>query len=146
MDNPVGTIRAIHETHAGRRFTVVVDAAVACPRCAAGKGCGAGLFTGQPRQRVVEATAGQSDKLAVGDTVQLRPAAANLFSGALIVYGLPLCGALAGTALAYGLRLGDSAAAAAAIAGLAAGVALGRWRLRQTDCLQSFVPHVEKRL
>jgi sigma-E factor negative regulatory protein RseC len=146
MDTPVGKIRSIHATPDGLRLTVSVDAVVACPRCAAGKGCGAGLLSGPEQIRVIEAQAAEHLSLAVGDTVRLRMAASDLLLAALIVYGLPLLGLLAGAALAYGLGLGDAAAAGVALGGAGLGVILGRRRLGRGKCLQNFVPQVEARL
>lgn len=146
MDNPVGKIQSIHETPKGRRLTVAVDAGVACPRCAAGKGCGAGLLGGPEKSRMVEAQAADQLSLSVGDTVRLRLSAANLLSAALIVYGLPLLGVLLGAALSFWLGFGDVAAVVAAITGAVVGAALGRQRLGQSGCLQDFVPQVEERL
>jgi len=146
MDNPVGTIQAIYDSQAGPKVTVEVAAGSACPRCAAGNGCGAGLLTGGTSKRVVEAMAGDSMALEVGDTVQLRLAAANLLAAATLAYGTPLLGALAGTVLAFALQLSDIAATGAAIVGVAVGITIGRWRLRRDDCLRNFVPYVDKRL
>jgi sigma-E factor negative regulatory protein RseC len=146
MDNPVGKIQAIQATPDGQRLTVSVDGGAVCPRCAAGNGCGAGLFSGSEQTRVIEAKAAKDLVLAVGDNVRLRLAAANLLSAALIVYGLPLLGILFGAAVAYGLRLGDSAAVIAAFGGAVLGIVLGRRRLGRADCLQNFVPQVEERL
>lgn len=146
MDNPVGTIQSINNAHDGRRLTVAVDVSVACPRCAAGKGCGAGIFTGREQTRTVDAVADEQLSLAVGDSVQLRLAETSLLNAAFIVYGIPLVGALGAAALAYGLRLGDAAAALASISGLAVGVLVGRWRLARPNCLHQFVPRVEKRI
>lgn len=146
MDSPVGTIQRIQDTQDGRRLTVAVDVSVACPRCAAGKGCGAGIFSGRERIQTVDALTNEQITLAVGDRVQLRLVEASVLSAALIVYGIPLLGALVAAAVAYGLRLSDAAAALAAISGLATGVLLGRWQLARPDCLSRFVPQVEKRL
>lgn len=146
MDNPVGKIQSIRETPDGPRLTVAVDAGVACPRCAAGKGCGAGLLAGPEKLRMVEAQAANQLTLSVGDTVRLQLSAANLLSAALIVYGLPMLGVLLGAALAFWLRLGDMAAAMVAITGAVIGVVLGRQRLARSGCLQNFVPQVQERL
>lgn len=146
MDNPVGTIQAIQDTQTGLRLTVEVDAGVACPRCAAGKGCGAGLFTGEGKKRVVAAEAVEPVSLAVGDSVELQMPARNLRTAALIVYGLPLLGALTGATLAFGLQLSELAGVAVVVASATVGAAIGRWHLGQTDCLQQFVPQVQKRI
>jgi len=146
MDNPVGTIQSIHNAYDGRRFTVAVDVSVACPRCAAGKGCGAGIFTGRRQTQSVDAIADEPLSLAVGDSVQLQLVETSLLNAAFIVYGIPLAGALGAAALAYVLRLGDAAAALAAVFGLTVGVLVGRWRLARPSCLHQFVPRVEKRI
>ncbi len=110
----------------GARAIVDIEVAAACPRCAAGKGCGAGLIS--------------------NDLVEIALAPDNLLRAAAIVYGLPMLGAVAAAALAYVLSLGDAAAAVAALAGLSAGFAIGRWRLRRISCLRRFVPSVQRRL
>ncbi len=130
----------------GMRAIVNVDAAAACPRCAAGRGCGAGLFAAGADERRVEASIAPGVELAANDMVEISLAPENLLRAALIVYGLPMLGAALGAALAYAFSLGDAAAATAAVAGLAAGLLLGRWRLRQTSCLQRFLPIVERRV
>jgi len=146
MDNPQGRIQSLRGDESGMHAVVGIDVAAACPRCAAGKGCGAGLFTDTGRQRQVEATVRPGLQLAEGDLVEVTLAPDNLLRAALIVYGLPMAGAVVGAMLAYALSLGDVGAAVAALAGLVAGLLLGRWRLRRQDCLSRFVPTVDKRL
>ena len=131
----------------GVRAVVKVELAAACPRCASGKGCGAGILStdvgsGQP----VEATVPRDLDLCEGDVVEISLAPENLLQAALIVYGLPMLGAIAAAALAYGFSLGDAAAALAALFGLGAGLMVGRSRLRQRSCLRKFVPVVERRV
>ncbi len=130
----------------GARAVVIVDVASACPRCAAGKGCGAGLFASSGSNRQIEATIRPGLDIAEEDIVEIGLAPDNLLQAAIIVYGLPMLGAVVAAAIAYTLALGDAAAAVAALLGLASGLAIGRWRLRQTACLQRFVPTVERRL
>ena len=146
MDNPTGKIQSLIASNGNVRAVVEVDVSKACPRCAAGKGCGAGLFTGSGRIRRVEAIVGEHISLAEGDSVELSLASDNLLQAALIVYGIPLFGAIAAAGLAYLLQLGDSAAAVAAVVGLFSGLLVGRWRLSRGECLENFVPYVEKRL
>lgn len=146
MDNPTGKIESMTMVDGAMRAVVEVEAGSACPRCAAGKGCGAGLFMGNSRGRKVEAIVAPHLSVEQGDSVELSLASENLLRAALIVYGLPLSGAITAAGLAYLLRLGDSAAAVAAVLGLAIGLLLSRWRLRYGDCMESFVPYVEKRL
>ena len=83
--------------------------------------------------------------LAEGDNVEIALTPNNLLRAALTVYGLPMLGAVAGAGLAYVMSLGDAAAAIAAILGLIGGLLVGRWRLRNTACLESFVPSIVKR-
>ena len=130
----------------GARAVVAVDLASACPRCAAGKGCGAGLFASGGSDRQVEATIRPGLDIAADDLVEIALAPDNLLQAAIIVYGLPMLGAVVAAAIAYALSLGDAAAAVAALLGLGSGLALSRWRLRQTACLQRFVPSIERRL
>jgi len=146
MDNPTGTIHSLVTDSRGRRAIVDVDVASACPRCAAGKGCGAGLLTGSNSVRRVEATVSNDIALAAGDSVEIALASANLLQAAVIVYGLPLAGGIGFAGLAYLFALGDAAAALAAVAGLALGLLLSRWYLRKGACIDDLVPHIEQRL
>ena len=143
MDNPTGRVVSLVDSRNGARAVVEIDAAAACPRCAAGKGCGAGLLqAGGPRQIEVEIPAGIAPR--VDDRVEVSLAPSNLLQAAVTVYGFPLTGALAGAAFAYALALGDTAAALAALAGLGVGLAASRWRLQQGPCLRSFTPTIER--
>ncbi len=81
-----------------------------------------------------------------GDLVELSLPPDNLLRAAVLVYGLPLAGAIGGAALAYGSGLGDAGAALLALAGVAVGLAAGRMRLRREACLRHFVPTIGKRL
>jgi sigma-E factor negative regulatory protein RseC len=146
MDNPTGKIQSLIASNGSVRAVVEVDVSKACPRCAAGKGCGAGLFTGSSRKRQVEAIVAEHISLAEGDSVEISLASENLLKAALIVYGMPLSGAITAAGLAYLAQLGDSIAALAALAGLLIGLFVGRWFLSRGECLENFVPYVEKRL
>jgi positive regulator of sigma E activity len=146
MDNPSGKIQSLIASNGDLRAIVEVDVSKACPRCAAGKGCGAGLFTGSSRKRRVEAIVGEHLSLAEGDSVEISLAPDNLLKAALIVYGMPLFGAITAAGLAYLLQLGDSVAAVAALTGLAIGLLAGRWLLSRGECIENFVPYIEKRL
>lgn len=144
MDNPKGRVVSLVDSADGVRAIVNVDVAVACPRCAAGKGCGAGLLTGSGGDRQVEATIRSGLDIAENDVVEISLAPDNLLRAAVIVYGLPMFGAVAAAAIAYVLSLGDAAAAVAALSGLGLGLAVSRWRLRRTACLRRFIPSVER--
>lgn len=130
----------------GARAIISVEVAAVCPRCAAGKGCGAGLVTGADRDREVEATIRPGLEVTENDIVEISLAPDNLLRAAAIVYGLPMLGAVVAAAIAYALSLGDAAAVLAALAGLACGLAVSRWRLQQASCLRQFVPSVRARL
>ena len=130
----------------GARAVVAVEVAAACPRCAAGKGCGAGLLAGNGGERQVEASVRDGLSLATDDIVEIALAPDNLLRAAIIVYGLPMLGAAIGAVIAFGLSLGDAAAAIAALLGLGCGLAISRWRLQQESCLSRFVPTIERRV
>lgn len=143
MDTPRGTIVSL-DAHAGYlRAMIEVDTA-SCPRCAAGKGCGAGLLGTGAATRQLEMPVDPALGLAVGDEVVLRLAESSVLHAAAIVYGLPMLGAIVAAVLAYAASLGDAGAASAALLGLAIGVAAGRWWLRRRDCLRQFLPAVER--
>ncbi len=124
--------------------TVRVDAAVGCARCAAGRGCGAGLSGSAGKSLelelpVTEAAAG----LQVGDHVQVNLASGNLLNAALIAYGIPLVGAAIAAAIAYLLQASEPVSVAASLAGLAAGMVVSIYRIRRPACLGNLTPRVE---
>ena len=141
MNTPAGLVVSVDGDDAHRHALVDIDVSQACPRCAAGKGCGAGLMSGKARRRRVEASVPAGRDVKVGDTVRLSLAPRNLLLAAFTVYGWPLLGAATAVFIAYRAGLGDGAAAIAALAGLAAGLMLARWRLA-TRCLGDFTPRV----
>lgn len=144
MDNPKGRVVSLVDSADGVRAIIAVEVKSACPRCAAGKGCGAGILGSAASDRQVEASVRRGLNVAVGDVVDIALAPDNLLRAALIVYGLPMLGAIIGAALAYSFNLRDASAAIAALLGLAAGLVVGRWRLQRTSCLRRFVPSVER--
>lgn len=146
MDNPTGIIQSFVDDVAGSRAIVAIDVQAACPRCAAGKGCGAGILSGTRGVRRVEATVPADLELSTGDEVELSLAPNNLLHATLLVYGLPMLGAILGAGIAYLLRLTDAAAAIAAIAGIIAGIFWSRRRLEHSACLSDFVPNIHRRL
>ena len=143
MDSTLARIVAF-PTGDGRAL-VEVDTSVACSRCAAGRGCGAGLISGRSGSRRIEANVAAGIEVAAGDTVTIDIPGKSLLAAAAIVYGLPLSGAAAGAAIAYLTGTGDAATALGSLAGMAAGFAVSRRRLAQTDCLTRFVPTVSGR-
>ena len=146
MSKATGKVKSIFTDERGSRALVEVDVRAVCPRCAAGKGCGAGLFAGTERTRTVEATVLNNQELFSGDSVELRLAPTSLLTAAGIVYGLPLLGAIVAAGAAYLMQLGDAAAAAAAVIGVILGLMLSRRKLRQADCINNLVPTIDKKL
>lgn len=144
MESPVGRIVSI----ADGRATVCVDAAVVCARCAAGKGCGAGLLTGSNRSRVIEVQLTPGMELKVGDEVQLTLAPSHLLHAAVLAYGLPLGGVVLALGIAWYVNqsLDDRFAIVLAIGGLVGGVLCGRHFLNKDGCLKNLVPTVSERL
>ena len=144
MDNPKGRVLSLVGSADGARAIVAVDSAQTCPRCAAGKGCGAGIFSAGDGERQVEAAVPEGLGLRVGDIVEISLTPNNLLRAALIVYGIPMLGALAGAVMAYAASLGDAGAAMAALLGLGFGLVVSRWRVRQANCLRRFTPSIER--
>jgi positive regulator of sigma E activity len=144
MDSPTGTVVGILHAADGQRVTVEIDKGIECARCAAGKGCGAGLWLGADRSRQVEAAANKRFVLAVGDTVQLKLASSGVFAAAMHAYGAPLLGVLTAVAIAEGMAFGDVEAAAASLAGLAVGSFVSRMYLNRPSCLSRLQPRIEK--
>jgi sigma-E factor negative regulatory protein RseC len=143
MDTPVATIISISNGLA----TVQVERAAACARCAAGKGCGAGLLGGRQSPARIELPAPEGVRLAVGDRVKLELAPANLLEASLLVYGLPLAGVVVALSAGWIVAgaLSDADAIVLAIGGLLAGLATGRYRIRRNRCLQRLVPRIAMR-
>ncbi len=146
MQNPQGRIVSVGTDNGGADVVVEVDGTVACARCAAGKGCGAGLLGGGPRDRRVEASLSAGLNVRNGDTVRLVLEPKNLLRAAIVVYGYPLLGAVLAASLAFAADAGDVAGAAAALIGLCAGLLFARLRLRNTRCLRDFIPIVVEKL
>lgn len=143
MDSPVATIISINNGLA----TVSVERTVACARCAAGKGCGAGLLGGQRTPARLELPAPENMRLAVGDRVNLELLPANLLEASLLVYGLPLAGVVVALSAGWMIAgtLSDAYAIVLAIAGLLAGWAAARYRIKRNRCLQRLVPKIAMR-
>ena len=127
--------------------TVSVDAAAICARCAAGKGCGAGLLTGGKRARLIEVQVSPGLGLRVGDEVKLTLAPSNLLRAAFLAYGLPLGGIVSALGIAWFLNraLDDQSAVVSAIGGFVGGVLIGRHYLNKDGCLKNLVPTISER-
>lgn len=146
METPQGRILSVQSDAIPPSALVEVTASVSCARCAAGKGCGAGILGGDEKPRQVDALIARGLNLREGDRVQIALAPNNLLRASAIVYGLPLMGAVAGAAGAWWAGLGDLGAAFSALAGVGVGILAGRRRLQRTGCLQMFTPTVTARL
>jgi len=146
MDNPRGRVIAVTGFAAAPHALVEVDASINCARCAEGKGCGAGLLGRSSGSRRVEALIAVGLAVGEGDEVRIELAPSNLLQASMIVYGLPLSGAVLGAALAYFSGLGELHAAMAALGGIFAGLTVARLRLQRATCLRQFTPTVVERL
>lgn len=142
METPTGTVVSIADRAGELRAIIDVDVAAACPRCAAGKGCGAGILGAGQGTRRVEIVIDPDRGLSEGDQVRLTLAPDSILRAAIIIYGIPLLGAVVGAAAAYGLSFGDLGAAIAALAGLGAGLLVSRQRLNRAACLREFMPTI----
>lgn len=107
---------------------VLVDAAGACARCRAGRGCGAGVFAGAPRRRVIRLPVPAGERVTVGADVRILIPGESLLRATLLAYGLPLAGLLAGGMVGIAIGATDAVAAVTAAAGLAAGIVAARAR------------------
>lgn len=140
MDSPVGKIVAIADGTA----TVAVERKAACPRCAAGKGCGAGLLSGSTRPALLEVSLSRQQSYREGDEVRLTLEPSHLMHASMLVYGLPLAGTVVMLLVGWSIMrpLTDPEAIIFAVVGLAAGMLSGRWLLNRRDCLKQFVPRI----
>ena len=145
MASPQGRILSIYPDADPPCVAVEIAAAPICPRCASGKGCGAGIFSGD-KPRSVDAFLARGLAVQEGDRVSIELASDNLLRAALLVYGLPLTGAVIASAAAWLLGADDLIAAAMAVLGTGVGMTIGRMRLRKAHCLRNFVPTVTARL
>jgi sigma-E factor negative regulatory protein RseC len=126
-------VRGVRATAAGRIADLVLTNVPVCPRCAEGRGCGAGLFGRRNRAGVVSLPVPPTLELRPGQPVSLRLREQTLLGAALLVYGQPLAGAAIASGAAWLAGFGDPAAVLAALAGLVAGIATARRRLRASQ-------------
>jgi positive regulator of sigma E activity len=146
MDNPQGRILSIHRDDTPPHAVIEVAASIRCARCAAGKGCGAGILGGDEKLRRVDALIANDLDVGEGDQVAIELAPNNLLRASSIVYGLPLLGAVGGASGAWALGMGDLGAAIAALSGVGVGILSGRRHLQRTGCLRTFTPVVTARI
>lgn len=146
MENPKGTVLAVDLEGLRPAARVEVAAAFTCARCASGKGCGAGIFGAKGGSRRIDARIATGITVHEGDEVRIELAPRQILSAAVIVYGLPLAGAVLAAAAAYAAGLGDVPASFAGLAGIAAGILISRRRLRMSSDLCEFTPTIVERL
>ena len=140
MNSVVASIVRVSGTSA----TVSVESTQACPRCAAGKGCGAGLFADNLRQTEIIVELPPEQNFRTGDLVTLSMSSSNLLHVSFLAYGLPLIGGLGlvGLGAIFFGPLSDILSASLAIFGLTAGFLVGRRRVKREHCARDFVPVV----
>jgi len=144
MDSPVATIISISNGKA----IVAVSRTVACARCAAGKGCGAGLLSGKSKPVNLAVPVPETLDLQVGDKVILELSPDSLLRASFLVYGLPLIGLISALILGWLFAgpLSDGYAVGLAIVGLVTGLLVGRARIGRNRCLEQFVPTISARV
>lgn len=130
-----------------RLATIEVEPASVCPRCATGKGCGAGLLGGTFAAKTIAIELTSQKTMHTGDIVTLSIAPSRLLYASLFAYGLPLVGALTGLLFGHVFltTLSDAQAAILALCGLGVGFLAGQRRLRHASCMQQFVPELTGR-
>lgn len=131
----------------GEFATVRVEAAIACARCAAGRGCGAGLLQ-KGRARTVKARIPADLYLEPGDLVRLELAPDHLLRAAWLAYGLPLLGAIlaVGAASRFAGTGSELPVIACGLFGLVVGLMAGRRILQREGCLQHMTPVAAQRV
>lgn len=144
MDSPRGRVIQLESSGPALLAEVEVNAASSCARCAAGKGCGAGVLAGDKRRRV-QALVAIGVEIKEGDEVRMELAPRNLLRASSLVYGVPLAAAVLTAAVAYLLDFGDLTSAFAAIAGLVGGLLVAHRRLHAAGCLRDFTPTIVER-
>ena len=140
MTYPVATVISI----SGSQARVEVADRSACPRCAAGKGCGAGIFGPNRESISLTVDIAEGVDIVAGDQVTLSLAPADLVHAAFFAYGAPLLGVLSAAGLAYLLvdPLSDFVAAVFSISGLLAGGIAGRVFAKRDDCVNRLSPSI----
>ena len=144
MNTPAATVISVDR----QTVTVKVDATVACSRCAAGKGCGAGLIGGDRGAREFALPMPPGMRLQQGETVVLQMLPTRLLQASFLAYGLPLACMLLLPALADWLfgPLNDAVLAGTALAGLVSALLLGRRYLAREPCLRRLTPDIAGRV
>jgi len=138
METVVGRVESVRDG----MLTVVVDAGVACPRCASGQGCGAGLLASSEGVRRIDVSQPPGMSVRVGDAVSLSISPRQLLRASFIAYGVPLISLVAGAGLArmVGAGQGGLLPVVIAVAGLGIGIIASRRLLRRDRACDRFVP------
>jgi len=133
MDSPVATVLSV----SGGSAQVQVADASACPRCAAGNGCGAGIRDSGRGTVAVTARISNELNLVAGDRVTLSLAPRDLVRSALFVYGAPLAGLLLATGLSgvFFDSASDGLVLGLGLFGLLLGALAGRFLARRDACV-----------
>lgn len=140
MESVAGKISAVDD----HRVTVAVQSAIACRRCAAGKGCGAGILQSTHDLRHVRIELPPGLSASVGDRVELSIEPKYLLRAALLAYGVPLSSMLVVLLAVQALPvpINEAAAVGLALVGLVAGVMAGRSLLRKDSVCAQFIPTI----
>lgn len=121
-----------------------------CARCAAGEGCGGGVFARLLRGRLQElplALPGpMADQVAAGDWVLVGLSTRAVQAASMLLYGLPLLGLVVGASAGDLWLGGDLAALAGAVAGLVAGFLAAHARARRLADDPGMAPVLLRRL
>ncbi len=136
MEQARGHISAIHDDH----VTVEVNTASFCPRCAAGKGCGAGLIGSDSGPRHVDVSLPEHVDLVEGAEVTLELEPQSVLRAAVVVYGVPLLIMAVVSVVAVLLGWSDLVSAAVMVGAGVLGVSVSRRRLQRSNCLKQFTP------
>ena len=142
MDKPHGRIIELLPDADPPRAVIEVASALRCPRCAAGKGCGAGLLGGEEGPRQVNALVPGDLEVRDGDTVRLDMSSQGLLQAALAAYGAPLAGILIAASGAYMAALSDLQSILVTLLGGFIGALGGRAYLRRRHCLRRMTPRI----
>jgi sigma-E factor negative regulatory protein RseC len=139
MDAPIATVIE----RSGPDALVRVDAPV-CARCAAGRGCGAGVFASARSGTTLRVAVDAGLSVSVGQRVTLALGESSLMRAALYLYGAPLLGLLLGAGISQAVlqSANDTVSLAAGAAGLAVGACAGAVLSRRDACMADIRPSI----
>lgn len=142
---PYGQVIAVFDRGGRQSARVRISTAIACARCEAGKGCGAGILGKRERDREIEARLAPGLMVAVGDTVDIVMQSTRLLQAAVIAYGYPLAAGLAGAGIAMTLGADDAVAAGVTLLSLFCGYFAAKLRLATGRCAEGMTPLITRR-